>query len=163
MGDANTPTAGGPLESPEETAHAPNPLTSLGASEPGAVHVIVGSTHSRILLSGEVDADIVADLHQATLDVQEAGLPVEIDAHHVTFMDSTGVAFLARLTAISSTPVRMLRTPPTVRFLLEVTSIGDLLEIDDDADDDNPGDYPSSLEKNFAPVPTGSPTVPDVS
>lgn len=137
-----------------------NPLSSLGASEPGAVHVIVGSTHSRILLSGEVDADIVADLHQATLDVQEAGLPVEIDAHHVTFMDSTGVAFLARLTAISETPVRMLRTPPTVRFLLEVTSIGDLLEIDDDTVGDSTAP-PSSLEANFAPARTGSSGIPD--
>lgn len=154
MGDANTPTAGGPPESSGDTARVGTPLASLGASEPGAVHVIVGETHARILLSGEVDADIVADLHQATLDVQEAGLPVEIDAHHVTFMDSTGVAFLARLTAISATPVRMLRTPPTVRFLLEVTSIGDLLEIDDDGE---AGDYPSSLEANFAPASTGQP------
>lgn len=160
MGDANTPAVGGPPESPGETPRAANPLVSLGASEPGAVHVIVGDTHSRILLSGEIDADIVADLQQATADVQEAGLPVEIDAHHVTFMDSTGVAFLARLTAISSTPVRMLRTPPTVRFLLEVTSIGDLLEIDDDADGDASG-YPSRLEANFAPSRT--PAVPDIS
>lgn len=60
-------------------------------------------------------------------------LAVEIDAHHVTFMDSTGVAFLARLTAVTQEPVRIFNTPPTVRFLLEVTSIGSMLEIVDDA------------------------------
>ncbi|WP_245862601.1 STAS domain-containing protein [Sanguibacter antarcticus] len=137
------------------------PLASLGASEPGAVHVIVGATHSRILLSGEIDADIVADLHQATQDVQEAGLPVEIDAHHVTFMDSTGVAFLARLTAISDRPVRMLRTPPTVRFLLEVTSIGELLQIDDDADSE-PTDPAATFDADLEPARTGAPSTPEI-
>lgn len=99
------------------------------AVEPGSVHVIVGTTHARVVLSGEIDADLAADLNQATLDVQESKLAVEIDAHHVTFMDSTGVAFLARLTAVAEGPVRIFNTPPTVRFLLEVTSIGNMLEI----------------------------------
>lgn len=97
------------------------------------MHVIVGATHARVVLSGEIDADLAADLAQATRDVQESMLAVEIDAHHVTFMDSTGVAFLARLTAVTQEPVRIFNTPPTVRFLLEVTSIGSMLEIVDDA------------------------------
>ncbi|SDB92043.1 anti-anti-sigma factor [Sanguibacter gelidistatuariae] len=91
--------------------------------------MIVGTTHARVVLSGEIDADLAADLNQATRDVQKSMLAVEIDAHHVTFMDSTGVAFLARLTAVTSGPVRIFNTPPTVRFLLEVTSIGSMLEI----------------------------------
>ncbi|MGO1341011.1 MAG: STAS domain-containing protein, partial [Cellulosimicrobium funkei] len=60
-----------------------------------------------------------------------SGLPVEIDAHHVTFMDSSGVAFLARLASRGPHRVRVLRAPPTVRFLLEVTRIGELLDIVD--------------------------------
>ncbi|WP_245993453.1 STAS domain-containing protein [Xylanimonas allomyrinae] len=59
-------------------------------------------------------------------------MPVEIDAHHITFMDSSGVAFLARLGSRMPHKVRILRAPPTVKFLLEVTRIGELLEIVDE-------------------------------
>lgn len=106
---------------------------STSTVEPGSVHVIVGTTHARVVLSGEIDADLAADLSQATQDVQESGLAVEIDAHHVTFMDSTGVAFIARLTAVTPERVRIFNTPPTVRFLLEVTSIGNMLDIVEDS------------------------------
>jgi anti-sigma B factor antagonist len=147
VGDVNTPGAGEPLESSSDSTRSDTITADLDSSEPGSVHVIVGTTRARIVLSGEIDADLVADLHQATSDVEEAGLPVEIDAHHVTFMDSTGVAFLARLTAVSPERVRILRTPPTVKFLLEVTSIGDMLDIVDDEADDHSG-----LETGAVPV-----------
>ena len=137
MGDVNTSAVDQPLQSgrPQSPSGARDrsvPSTS-GAVEPGSVHVIVGATHARVVLSGEIDADLAADLNQATHDVQESKLAVEVDAHHVTFMDSTGVAFLARLTAVTPSPVRIFNTPPTVRFLLEVTSIGTMLDIVEDA------------------------------
>ncbi|MCG2797473.1 MAG: STAS domain-containing protein, partial [Cellulomonas sp.] len=66
-------------------------------------------------------------------EAERLGLPIEVDAHHVTFMDSSGVAFLARLSIRSPHRVRLLRVPPTVRFLLEVTRIGELLDVEDDA------------------------------
>ena len=47
-------------------------------------------------------------------------------------MDSSGVAFLARLSIRSAHRVRLLRVPPTVRFLLEVTRIGELLDVEGD-------------------------------
>ncbi|MEK8226196.1 STAS domain-containing protein [Oerskovia sp. M15] len=47
----------------------------------------------------------------ATTDAEATGLPVEIDAHHVTFMDSSGVAFLARLATRGPHRVRVLRAP----------------------------------------------------
>ncbi|WP_083649072.1 STAS domain-containing protein [Cellulosimicrobium sp. CUA-896] len=100
-------------------------------SEPASVHVIVGATRARIVLSGEIDAELGADLQEATAAAEDSGLPVEIDAHHVTFMDSSGVAFLARLASRGPHRVRVLRAPPTVRFLLEVTRIGELLDIVD--------------------------------
>lgn len=109
---------------------AQQPYPEIG--DPASVHVIVGRSAARIVLSGEIDADIGGDLHEATAAAEESQLPVEIDAHHVTFMDSSGVAFLARLASRSPHPVRVLRAPPTVRFLLEVTRIGDLLDIVDD-------------------------------
>lgn len=105
-----------------------------GAAEPASVHVIVEDGRTRIVLSGEVDADLAADLADATADAEREGLPIDIDAQHVTFMDSSGIAFLARIATRSQQPVRMLRAPESVRFLLEVTRIGELLEIvDEDA------------------------------
>jgi anti-anti-sigma factor len=103
--------------------------------EPGAVHVIRGADRTRIVLSGEVDADLGPDLQEATTEAEDAGLPIEVDTHHVTFMDSSGVAFLARLAIRSQHPVQLLRVPPTVRFLLEVTRIGELLKV---VEDDTP-------------------------
>ena len=126
MHDGSTPTSRGPLptESPDD---APPEL-----GDPASVHVIVGSSRARVVLSGEIDADIGPELSEAIGDAEDSGLPVEIDAHHVTFMDSSGVAFLARLASRSAHRVRVLRAPPTVRFLLEVTRIGELLDIVDE-------------------------------
>ncbi|NNH53918.1 STAS domain-containing protein [Promicromonospora citrea] len=126
------------------------------------MHVIVGKSRARIVLSGEIDADIGGDLHEATAAAEESRLPVEIDAHHVTFMDSSGVAFLARLASRSPHRVRVLRAPPTVRFLLEVTRIGDLLDIVDEdpgfeLDDDGPAGPPPG---DHAPAGVGGPTTP---
>lgn len=135
MGDANTPHAvgtAGPTAPPERDDLAP---VRTDETEPGSVHVIVDDTRARVVLSGEIDADLAADLQQATEDVKESGLPVDVDVHHVTFMDSSGVAFLARLTSVTPGRVRLHNTPPTVQFLLEVTSIGTMLDIVEDDED----------------------------
>ena len=88
-----------------------------------------------IVLSGDVDSDLGDDLVEAATEAERHDLPIEVDAHHVTFMDSAGVAFLARLSIRSKHRVRLLRVPPTVRFLLEVTRIGELVDVaaDDEA------------------------------
>ena len=127
MGDGNSSI-------PDESA---NPTDAGGrvVGEPGAVHVIVGTDRTRIVLSGEVDADLGPELQEATAEAEHVGLPIEVDAHHVTFMDSSGVAFLARLSIRSQHRVRLLRVPPTVRFLLEVTRIGELLDVVEEDDE----------------------------
>jgi len=145
--DGSNPTSRDPRTAAPRDAQA---TPELG--DPASVHVIVGSTRARVVLSGEIDADIGAELDEAIADAEQSGLPVELDAHHVTFMDSSGVAFLARLASRSPHQVRVLRAPPTVRFLLEVTRIGELLEIvDDDPGFDEIGDgtaaQPTSTRK----------------
>ncbi len=75
------------------------------------MHVIVEDGRTRVVLSGEVDADLAADLADATADAEAAGLPVDIDAQHVTFMDSSGIAFLARIATRVQQPMRVLRAP----------------------------------------------------
>ena len=97
----------------------------------GSVHVIMGRAKTRIVLSGEIDALVSPDLVEAAAEAEDAGRPVEVDAHHVTFMDSTGVAFLARLASRSSSRLVLIRPPEVVRFLIEVTSINDLLDVVD--------------------------------
>ncbi len=104
--------------------------------EPGAVQVLVGTQAVRIVLSGDVDSDLGDDLMEATAEAERHDdLPIEVDAHHVTFMDSAGVAFLARLSIRSKHRVTLLRVPPTVKFLLDVTRIGELVDVatDDEA------------------------------
>ncbi len=133
---AATPWDGAPAEGPVELLDDAD-VTGTPA-EPGSVHVIVMADRTRIVVSGEIDADISADLHEATSDAEATGLPIEVDAQHVTFMDSSGVAFLARLAARSAERVRVLHAPETVRFLLEVTRIGELLDLVDEPDHDLP-------------------------
>lgn len=120
-------------------------------AEPASVHVIVMGDRTRIVVSGEIDADLAGDLQEATSDAEATGLPIEVDAQHVTFMDSSGIAFLARLASRSAEKVRVLHAPEPVRFLLEVTRIGELLELVD-------GDEPRAS----APEPAGHalPTLP---
>ncbi len=122
----------------------PGEPTVPGApGEQASVHVIIDAERTRIVLSGEVDADLAADLAEATSDAEASGLPIDIDAAHVTFMDSSGIAFLARLASRVQQPVRVLRAPESVRFLLEVTRIRELLDVvedDEAADRDEDGD-----------------------
>lgn len=153
---AVTPDDAAPVEAPvdmldvEGVADAP--------PEPASVHVIVMNDRTRIVVSGEVDADLSGDLQEATSDAEATGLPIEVDAQHVTFMDSSGIAFLARLASRSAERVRVLHAPDTVRFLLEVTRIGELLDLVDDADDaPTPDDAP---DHGLPTIPR--PTPPDV-
>lgn len=154
MRDGNSRTPDGPAEptddrdvheaSVEQDEDTTGEIPTDGLGEPASVHVIVQDGRTRIVLSGEVDADLAADLTEATSDAEATGLPIDIDAQHVTFMDSSGIAFLARIATRSSQKVRILRAPETVRFLLQVTRIGELLELVDDPDDpdDAPDDAP---------------------
>lgn len=119
--------AGGDPSQERPVTTVPAPLDAPG--EPGSVHVILSPDRTRIVLSGEVDADLGADLAEATADAEQAGVPIEVDVHHVTFMDSSGVAFLARLATRTPHRVRLLHVPPTVQFLLDVTRIGELLDV----------------------------------
>ncbi|SDQ87582.1 STAS domain-containing protein [Quadrisphaera sp. DSM 44207] len=98
-------------------------------AEPGSVHVILGSRKTRVVLTGEIDAELGPDLLEASADAEEAGRPVEVDVQHVTFMDSTGVAFLARLASRSPQQLVLIKPPDLVRFLIQVTSISEVLRV----------------------------------
>ncbi len=138
MRDGNSPGEGRQVE--KGSIREDSSIRAEVSTEPGSVHVLTGIDHIRVILAGEVDADLAADLQDATTAVERSGLPVEVDTHHVTFMDSSGVAFLARLATRSSYRVRLFNVPPTVQFLLEVTRIGELLDV---VADDSPAPAPT--------------------
>lgn len=122
MGDANSPAD--PGTAPEVVAPRER--------ESGSVHVIVAPGRTRVVLCGDVDASIAGDLIEAAADAEASRLPAEVDAHRVTFMDSSGVALVARLASRTPGRLRVIRPPDVVRFLLEVTHIGDLVEVVDE-------------------------------
>lgn len=109
----------------------PNDGHPGGGAEPGSVHVLTGTVRTRVVLAGEVDAELGPALLEAAADASEAGLDVEVDVQHVTFMDSTGVAFLARLAKESAQPVLVLRPNAELRFLLDITAVSALVRISD--------------------------------
>lgn len=107
------------------------------SAEPGSVHVLTGRGTTRVVLSGEVDAELGPALLEAAADAAESGTALEVDVQHVTFMDSTGVAFLARLARQSPAPVVLLHPTPEVRYLLDITGVSRLLTLP--AGPDGPG------------------------
>lgn len=122
--DANTSGAAG---EPEATA-----LPGTREVEPGSVHVLLGRSRTRVVMTGEIDAELGPDLLEAAAEAEDADRPVEVDAQHVSFMDSTGVAFLARLASRTAQPLLLIRPPEVVRFLVDVTSVNELVTIVDD-------------------------------
>ncbi|GAA4419228.1 hypothetical protein GCM10023169_09690 [Georgenia halophila] len=103
------------------------------AAESGSVHVMVSQERTRLVLSGEVDVALSSELGEAVTEAERAGLPVEIDARHITFMDSSGVSVLARLARRTPGRLTLIQPPDVVRFLLDVTRIGEVVDVVDDA------------------------------
>lgn len=103
--------------------------------DPGSVHVLFEAGSTRIVLTGEIDAELGPDLLEAADDALSGSGPIEVDSHLVTFMDSTGVAFLARLASRASRRVRLLDPPDPVTFLIDVTRIAPLLDVVRSGDD----------------------------
>lgn len=97
--------------------------------DPGSVHVLFEPETTKVVLTGEIDAELGPDLLEAADDALSSSRPIEVDSHLVTFMDSTGVAFLARLASRAPRRVRLLDPPDLVGFLIETTRIATLLDV----------------------------------
>nr|WP_089775653.1 STAS domain-containing protein [Ruania alba] len=93
------------------------------------MQTLLESAYTRLVLSGEVDVALSEELTEAVAEAEAAGLPVRVDVRHVQFMDSSGIALLARLASRTPGRLTLIRPPDVVRFLLEVTRIGDLVDI----------------------------------
>ena len=73
------------------------------------------------MLRGEIDSTLRDDVHRAIVRVERSGLPVVIEARDVTFIDSSGLAFLLHLRKVVRGPV-VLEEPamPVVEMLSAV-------------------------------------------
>lgn len=125
MRDGNSTSPGGS----SDVTRTGVPETPANDVSPGLVHVVRTDRRVRIVLSGEIDADLSPELAQAGTEAEHTRLPIEIDARRVTFMDSSGVSFMAGLAQRTEHRIRLIHAPNTVRFLLDVTRIGELLDV----------------------------------
>jgi anti-sigma B factor antagonist len=67
----------------------------------GEVAVVSDDGVTLVILRGEVDLAMAADLEYAARETTERGLPVRVDLQQLTFLDSAGIGLLARLTAVA--------------------------------------------------------------
>jgi anti-anti-sigma factor len=106
---------------------------------------MVARTRTRVVLCGEIDAALSTELREAAEDAEAPGRPIEVDARRVTFMDSAGFTLLARLAARAPGRLRVIEPPDVVRFLLDVTKIGELVDVVDvdPGFDEEPEDRPT--------------------
>lgn len=104
--------------------------------------VEIGTDHrgTLITLGGEIDVSAAQELAAAVVHAEQANRPTSIDASAITFMDSSGIALLARLATRTPGPLRVIDPPEVVRFLLDVTRIGDMVTIVDSTQPDGDTD-----------------------
>ncbi len=95
----------------------------------GSVTLVASPDRARLILSGELDMSMKSELLDAVHEAVLHDVPVEVDARDVTFMDSSALAALSRLMQGSSHRPTFISPPPVVRFLLDVTRIGELVDI----------------------------------
>jgi anti-sigma B factor antagonist len=89
-----------------------------------------------ILLSGEVDLALGEDLEYAGRDAIDRGIPVLVDVSKVTFMDSVGLGFLARMASAERDKGRRLPlagAPRTVQESIRLVGLTELVEFVDAA------------------------------
>jgi anti-anti-sigma factor len=116
------------------TQPGPEPDEGARTDGPGADARLVGRDGRLVVvLEGEVDAALNARLAEVVTEVERriaAGpAPVDVDAAGVTFMDSSGLRFLARLSTRAPERVRVLGAPEAVQFLLQATRMADVVDV----------------------------------
>jgi anti-anti-sigma factor len=119
---------------------SPSPSTATGGLEPfaGDVSVFFDPAHTLILLRGDIDLAVAADLEDAGRDAIDAKAPIVADVRSVNLIDSVGISFLVRLAASgkeSGTPVFLRGPAPRVAELLTLVGAQDLFVWEDSPDD----------------------------
>ncbi len=101
-------------------------------SESGSVNVHFDEDVSVIKLAGEVDLAMSEVLEDASREVLERGMPVEVDASRLNFIDSSGLGFLTRMIQVrpGGKPPRVRGASPLIHDTLRICGLLDLIELD---------------------------------
>ncbi len=98
---------------------------------------------------GEIDVALRAEASAALANALARDLPVVIDTAQVTFMDSTGIAFLVQFATIGTNEgltVSLRPPPPVVRDVLEMLGVLDFFQVDTRAANGSSGPGQSGAE-----------------
>ncbi len=96
----------------------------------GGINMEVSEVKSRVVLWGEIDGALRSEASGVLASALERELPVVIDLESVTFMDSTGIAFLVQFCTIGADEgidVVVRKPPQLVRDVIEMLGIAELL------------------------------------
>lgn len=101
-------------------------------------HLTIAVTHADgvtvLVLEGEIDAFNADSLRESVTAVCELGVPMVLDMHQVTFMDSTGISALidcSKLAQSRRSSVQIQRPSNRVRRLLSLTKLDEVFLLDD--------------------------------
>ena len=94
----------------------------------GAIQVSRCAGCTRILLCGQLDCMVDGHVADLVVQLRESPQLVCIDASQLRFIDARGLGALVRLVIHAARPPALLRPPPILRFLLDVTRLWHLFE-----------------------------------
>jgi anti-anti-sigma factor len=96
-------------------------VVSVESNQPGIVR-----------LDGEIDLYTIPRLEAAFAEVLSAGAPVSVDMANVTFIDSSGLHFLARVaSSLNGTgPLSLVNVSPRVLRVMEIVGMDALPSIE---------------------------------
>lgn len=123
------------------------PTPSDGRMQPGHqgagdATVFFDAGVTLIMLSGEVDLALGDDLEYAGRDAIDRGEPVRIDLSRVTFIDSVGLGFLARMVSAEREHGRrlpLLGVRRNVRESVQLVGLGELVDFVETEDENAEG------------------------
>ncbi len=103
----------------------------LDAEPAGSISVLTSPDRARLVMEGEVDVAMNDQLSEAVKEIESLDVAVDVETESLTFMDSSVIALIAHLASKSKHQVTFIRPPDVVRFLLDLTQIGELVEVRD--------------------------------
>lgn len=104
---------------------------SATLAECDEISLEVASESALVTLRGEIDIEIRPYFRRVLESLRKFAGEISIDAADVTFIDSSGIAVLGEIANEHPNHVTVLNAPPTMMFILEVTSLVDAVRICD--------------------------------